>query len=169
MARERKPETYEATIQSRKMQKVWATKLAQGPASPNTAKGDSVMAKSKTTTRKKASTSTRKAKGATTTPTSPQGATKGRKATGKAKAATPIKTKATRPSGLDAAAQVLAKAGQPMRCKDMVETMLAKGLWTTGGKTPAATIYAAVIREIAAKGSESRFRKVDRGLFELAQ
>ena len=47
--------------------------------------------------------------------------------------------------------------------------MLAKGLWKTSGKTPAATIYAAIIREIAAKGSESRFRKVERGKFELAK
>jgi len=46
--------------------------------------------------------------------------------------------------------------------------MLAKGLWHTNGKTPAATIYAAIIREIASKGNASRFRKVARGKFELA-
>ena len=70
-------------------------------------------------------------------------------------------------SGLDAAAKVLAEAGKPMNCKEVVETMLAKGLWKTGGKTPAATIYAAIIREIASKGDKARFRKTDRGLFEL--
>lgn len=72
-----------------------------------------------------------------------------------------------KPSGLDAAAQVLKDAGEPMRCKDMVETMLSKGLWSTGGRTPGATIYAAVIREIAKKGprGDSRFKKTDRGLF----
>ena len=70
-------------------------------------------------------------------------------------------------SGLDAAAKVLADAGKPMNCKEMVETMLAKGLWKTGGRTPAATIYAAIIREIAAKGKDARFRKADRGQFEL--
>jgi hypothetical protein len=81
-------------------------------------------------------------------------------------------TKAAKPaakdkpmSGLDAAAKVLADAGQPMQAKDMVETMLAKGLWKTSGKTPAATIYVAVIREIAAKKDEARFRKTDRGMF----
>ena len=74
-----------------------------------------------------------------------------------------------RPSGLDAAAQVLADAGEPLNCKEMVERMLAKGLWQTKGRTPAATIYAAVIREIAAKGAESRFRKVERGKFELTK
>ena len=77
--------------------------------------------------------------------------------------------KQRKPSGLDAAAQVLAEAGEPMGCKDMVERMLAKGLWQTGGKTPSATIYAAIIREIATKGDASRFRKTDRGRFELAK
>jgi hypothetical protein len=43
--------------------------------------------------------------------------------------------------------------------------MLAKSLWKTGGKTPAATIYAAIIREIAQKGKDARFKKVDRGRF----
>jgi hypothetical protein len=79
-----------------------------------------------------------------------------------AKAKTPKKT-----SGLDAAAQVLTDAGQPMRCKDMVETMLAKGLWKTDGKTPAATIYAAILREIQTKGTAARFKKTDRGLFTV--
>jgi hypothetical protein len=51
----------------------------------------------------------------------------------------------------------------------MVERMLATGMWTTGGKTPAATIYAAIIREIAAKGDQARFRKVERGKFTLAK
>lgn len=72
-------------------------------------------------------------------------------------------------SGLDVAAQVLKDAGQPMRCKDIVQTMLDKGLWSTGGKTPHATIYAAILREIQTKGDESRFRKVERGLFTLAK
>ena len=68
-------------------------------------------------------------------------------------------------SGLDAAAKVLAEAGEPLRSKQIVETMLAKGYWTTNGKTPAATIYAAILREIQAKGKEARFKKTDRGLF----
>ena len=76
---------------------------------------------------------------------------------------------AKRPSGLDAAARVLAEAAEPLNCKEIVERMLAKGLWTTNGKTPAATIYAAMIREIAAKGDAARFRKVERGKFTLAK
>jgi hypothetical protein len=48
----------------------------------------------------------------------------------------------------------------------MIAQMEAKGLWKSpGGKTPEATLYAAIIREIAAKGKEARFAKHDRGLF----
>ena len=74
---------------------------------------------------------------------------------------------AKRTSGLDAAVQVLSEAGEPMNCKAMVEKMLAAGLWQTKGKSPASTIYAAIIREIAAKGDASRFKKTDRGKFVL--
>ena len=49
-----------------------------------------------------------------------------------------------RSSGLDAAAEVLAEAKKPLTTREMVERMLAKGLWRTNGKTPAATIYTAV-------------------------
>jgi hypothetical protein len=77
--------------------------------------------------------------------------------------------KARKPSGLDAAVEVLREAGTPLNCGEMVKQMLERGLWATGGKTPAATIYAAIIREIATRGDKSRFRKTDRGMFELAQ
>lgn len=77
------------------------------------------------------------------------------------------KSKRTGTSGLDAAVQVLAEAGEPLNTKTMVERMLAQGLWATNGKTPAATIYAAIITEIAKKGDVSRFRKTERGHFEL--
>ena len=70
-----------------------------------------------------------------------------------------------RMSGLDAAARVLKESGKPMKVKAMVETMLAKGYWKTGGKTPAATIYSAIIREIDVKKANSRFKKTGRGLF----
>jgi len=76
---------------------------------------------------------------------------------------------AKRPSGLDAAAKVLAETSEPMSCKTIVERMLTNGLWQTKGRTPAATIYAAIIREIAAKGDKARFRKVARGKFTLVK
>ena len=83
----------------------------------------------------------------------------------KPKADKPAKER--KPSGLDAAARVLREAGEPMNCGDIVKTALEKGYWQTGGKTPAATIYAAIITEIAKKGDASRFRKTERGHFEL--
>ncbi len=71
-------------------------------------------------------------------------------------------------SGLDAAAQILGKAKEPMGCNDMVKQAITQGLWSTTGKTPHATLYAAIIREIAKKGKDARFKKVDRGRFQLA-
>ncbi len=82
------------------------------------------------------------------------------------------KAKAAKPKGerkpgiLTLAAAVLNDAKAPMDCKAIVEKVLAKGLWQTKGKTPAATLYAAIIREIATKGKDARFRKTDRGQFE---
>ncbi len=72
-------------------------------------------------------------------------------------------------SGLDAAAQILGKAKKPMGCKDMVEQAITQGLWSPEGKTPHATLDAAIIREISKKGKVARFKKVDRGRFQLAR
>lgn len=74
--------------------------------------------------------------------------------------------KAKRVSALDAAAQVLRDAGTSMRAKEMIDVMAEQGLWQSpNGKTPHATLYAAILREISAKGDAARFRKVDRGQF----
>ncbi len=70
--------------------------------------------------------------------------------------------------GLDAAAKVLEDAGKPLGCKEIMAEVFSRKLWATNGKTPEATVYAAIIREIASKGSESRFKKTARGQFELA-
>ena len=79
------------------------------------------------------------------------------------------KTKATdekKLSAIDAAAQVLAGSKEPMNAKEMIEAMAAKSLWTSpGGKTPHATLYSAIIREISLKGKEARFVKTERGKF----
>lgn len=81
----------------------------------------------------------------------------------------PKEKKPKRVSALDAAAQVLGSAAEPMRAKAIVEAMEAKGLWKSpGGKTPDATLYAAMIREITRKGDKARFKKTDRGLFAAA-
>ena len=58
--------------------------------------------------------------------------------------------------------------GDPMRCKDIVDLAVARGLWTPGdGKTPSNTLYASISREIKTKGDASRFVKAERGKFAL--
>ena len=53
-------------------------------------------------------------------------------------------------SAIDAAAKLLGQAGEPMNCKAMIDAIAAKGYWTSpGGKTPHATLYSAIIREIS--------------------
>jgi hypothetical protein len=65
-------------------------------------------------------------------------------------------------SAIDAAAKVLAEAGEPMDCQTMIKTMAEKGYWTSpGGKTPAATLYSAILRELQTKGNDSRFKKTE--------
>ena len=69
-------------------------------------------------------------------------------------------------SALDAAARVLAEVNEPMTCQEMITVMAAKGYWTSpGGKTPAATLSSAIIREIRTKGAQARFQKTERGKF----
>ncbi len=71
-------------------------------------------------------------------------------------------------SALDAAAKVLAEAKRPMSTKEMVDAMAVKGYWKSpGGKTPAATLYSAILRECQKKGKDDLFKKVDRGRFAL--
>ena len=68
-------------------------------------------------------------------------------------------------SCLDAAAKVLAEAGQPMTTQEMIDATAAKGYWSSpGGKTPSATLYSAILRELG-KGDASRFVKTERGKF----
>ena len=73
-------------------------------------------------------------------------------------------------SALDAAAKVLAETGQAMNCQELIAAMAAKGYWTSpGGKTPSATLYSAVLRELTVKGKDARFVKTERGKFGLRQ
>ncbi len=74
--------------------------------------------------------------------------------------------KARKMGALDAAAIVLADAGKPMRSKELIAEMAKRGLWTSpGGKTPEATLYAAILREIGAKGAAARFARAGKGEF----
>jgi hypothetical protein len=77
--------------------------------------------------------------------------------------------KPKRVSALDAAAQVLKETNKPMRATELIEAMAERNLWKSpGGKTPHATLYAAMVREARDKGDASRFAKVDRGMFGYA-
>jgi hypothetical protein len=92
----------------------------------------------------------------------------------KAKKAKSDSTKATdetaakpekRLSCVTAAIKVLAESAEPLSTKQIVEAMSTKGYWSSpGGKTPEATLYSAILRDIS-KGDASRFVKADRGRF----
>ncbi len=111
------------------------------------------MSKTKTTKKAAAPNATKTAKAAKAKP-----AAKKAKANGEAKA--------KKLSAIDAAAQLLAASKEPMGCKELIEAMAAKGLWTSpGGKTPHATLYSAILREITTKGKDARFVKTERGRF----
>ncbi|MDH4201393.1 MAG: winged helix-turn-helix domain-containing protein [Phycisphaerae bacterium] len=73
-------------------------------------------------------------------------------------------------SALDAAARVLAEASEPMNCRQLIDTMTEKNYWQPkkAGKTPQNTLHAAICKEIKVKGTDSRFEKVGRGQFALA-
>jgi len=60
-------------------------------------------------------------------------------------------------------------AGKGMSAKQIAQEAIEKKLWEGQGKTPGATLYSAIIREIATKGTASRFCKVGAGRFALAQ
>ena len=70
-------------------------------------------------------------------------------------------------SGLDAAAKILEEAGEPLNCKAIVERAFEKGYWKPAGKTPAATLYSAILREMTVKQNAARFIKAERGMFTL--
>lgn len=93
-------------------------------------------------------------------------ASKSTKTAAPAKPAAGGEAKTKKLSAIDAAAKLLAGAKEPMNAKQMIEALAAKGLWTSpGGKTPHATLYSAILREITKKGKEARFVKTERGKF----
>ena len=76
----------------------------------------------------------------------------------KTQAPPPVEAGSKHLSALDAAAKVLAETGQPMRCTELIAAMTAKGYWTSpAGKTPASTLYAALLRELRTKQDQARF------------
>ena len=72
-------------------------------------------------------------------------------------------------SALEAAALALAETGKAMTPKEMIGVMAARGWWSSPtGKTPHATLYSAIMREVDEKGETSRFRKAAPGRFALS-
>ncbi len=109
----------------------------------------------------------------TTKPRAGSRSKRGATAPKKSARATPAKetaktAKTKKLSGLDYAAQVLAKSKEPLQAKAIAQQAIAAG-WKTNGATPHATLYAAMIREIAKKGNDARFVKTDRGLFKAGK
>jgi hypothetical protein len=73
-------------------------------------------------------------------------------------------------SAIDAAVRVLGENGRAMTCKEMISAMAARGFWTSpAGKTPSATLYSGILKEINLKGTDARFKKTERGKFALAK
>lgn len=68
---------------------------------------------------------------------------------------------------LDAVAIVLEDAKKPLSQAEITRLLLERHLWTTKGKTPAATIGARLYVDIKRQGSSSRFKQTGKGLFAL--
>jgi restriction system protein len=67
----------------------------------------------------------------------------------------------------DAAIQVLRATSKPLRADEITEKMISGGLWETTGKTPAATVAAALYSDIKKNGEDSPFRLVAPQTFSL--
>src|SRR5450631_2398216 len=74
--------------------------------------------------------------------------------------------KVSKLSALEAAAKVLSETKKALSAQEMIDAMKAQGYWTSPkGKTPSATLYAALTREIKIKGNQARFQKASPGHF----
>ena len=151
----------------------------QGWNVTNTATGKRIHVKSAQRLRRpvkvpaKAATKTpaKAAKPAAPSPTSAKGdirAATDAKAAKDATRAKPGGQGGKRTSAIDAAAEALRRLGKPANCKTLITVMAEQKLWSSpNGKTPSATLYSALLREIQKKGAAARFTKRDRGLFGL--
>lgn len=92
----------------------------------------------------------------------------------KSRAAAPAKVgvagpaSASRMTFLDAAESILKVCkGGPLGCNEMVLQATEAGLLETRGRTPEATLYSAILRDMQKHGEASRFVKKGRGEFGL--
>ena len=70
-------------------------------------------------------------------------------------------------TALEAAVEVLRKEGKSLPVTRITELMLERGLWTTSGKTPWATVNARISSEIKSRGEQSRFVRIRPGVYDL--
>lgn len=68
---------------------------------------------------------------------------------------------------LDAAHKVLSETKKAMTTREIVAACRENGYWTSSAATPWQTLNAALNRDIAANGTQSRFVKKNRGLYSL--
>lgn len=72
-------------------------------------------------------------------------------------------------NSIEAAIEILRVAGAPLRFEELTERMLSSGTWNTKGKTPAATVNAAIAVNIKQNGEFSLFVRVGRGVYGLRE
>jgi predicted RNA-binding protein with PUA-like domain len=68
---------------------------------------------------------------------------------------------------LEAAKAVLAEAGEALTAGEIVKRARDRGLIMTGGKTPAQTLYTAMLMAVRKGGEKGVFERVGRGLWRL--
>lgn len=152
----------------------WAPSTVVEPISTTPETEDTNMARSKKTTTKtskqpKAKAETPKAKAPAAKRTKAPAAKKAEATKAPAAAKPPKADGKKKVSALDAAAMILAAKKEPMNAQEMIAAMAEAKLWESpGGKTPHATLYAAIVREINAKGEAARFKKTEKGKFAIA-
>ena len=67
----------------------------------------------------------------------------------------------------DIAYQILKGEGKPLHYREITDIAIRKGLLTTAGKTPWATMNAQLAMDIKNKGEESRFHRAEPGMYAV--
>jgi hypothetical protein len=73
----------------------------------------------------------------------------------------------TRLNILDATYRVLSESKKAMTTREIIAVCAAKQYWVSDAATPWQTLTGALNRDIEANGTQSRFQKIERGLFAL--
>jgi restriction system protein len=70
-------------------------------------------------------------------------------------------------SAREAAVKVLREAGEPLGAGEITRRILERGLWSTAGATPQATVRAVLGEDVRRHGDDSTFVRVKPGVFAL--